>query len=158
MSGEESSMDRKRRRRPANQPTDQSTELTRVIGDVTGWLGSFPAILASIVVVTAWFIGGIFVGLGNNTYQLVINTGTTIVTFLMVFIIQNTQNRDGTAVQAKLDAQSEALAAIARKLGCEEADEDLLTRLVGVEDAPARVIGEKQEQVRESVGAGSKSD
>jgi len=48
-----------------------------------------------------WFVGGAFVGLGNNTYQLVINTGTTIITFLMVFIIQNTQNRDGSAVQAK---------------------------------------------------------
>ena len=137
------------KRKPVNQPTDQSTELTRVIGDVTGWLGSFPAIIASIAVVTTWFIGGIFVGLGNNTYQLVINTGTTIVTFLMVFIIQNTQNRDGTAVQAKLDAQSEVIAVIARKLGCDD-DEDLLTKLVGVEDAPARVIDEKQERVRQA--------
>lgn len=145
------------RRRPANHPTDQSTELTRIIGDVTGWLGSFPAILASIVIVAAWFIGGIFVGLGSNTYQLVINTGTTIVTFLMVFIIQNTQNRDGVALQAKLDAQSEMLVAMARKLGCDD-DDDLLTKLVGVEDAPARVIGEKQDEVREAVGAGSKSD
>ena len=39
----------------------------------------------------------------SDTWQLVINTGTTIVTFLMVFIIQNTQNRDGAAIQAKLD-------------------------------------------------------
>jgi low affinity Fe/Cu permease len=39
----------------------------------------------------------------SDTWQLVINTGTTIVTFLMVFLIQNTQNRDGAAVQAKLD-------------------------------------------------------
>ena len=89
----------------ASAPTgaaDQSTRLTRMISDVTGWLGSFPAILVSLSLVTAWFVGGIFVGLANNTYQLVINTGTTIITFLMVFIIQNTQNRDGSAVQAKL--------------------------------------------------------
>jgi low affinity Fe/Cu permease len=131
------------------QPTDQSTRLTRAIGDITGWLGSFPAILASIFIVCIWFIGGAFVGLGNNTYQLVINTGTTIVTFLMVFIIQNTQNRDGAAVQAKLDAQSEVLRAIAEKLDVAD-DEDLLTALVGVEDAPAKVISEDQKKVRET--------
>lgn len=131
------------------QPVDQGTRLTGLIGEVTGWLGSFPAILASMFVITVWFVGGIFVGLGNNTYQLVINTGTTIVTFLMVFIIQNTQNRDGAAVQAKLDAQSEVLRAIAEKLDIAD-DEDLLTKLVGVEDAPAKTISEDQQEVREA--------
>jgi len=130
---------------------DQSTRLTRLISDVTGWLGSFPAILVSISLVTIWFVGGIFVGLANNTYQLVINTGTTIITFLMVFIIQNTQNRDGSAVQAKLDAQSEVLKLIAEKLDIED-DEDLLTRLVGVEDAPADVIDRGQAKVRAAAG------
>ena len=96
-----------------------------------------------------WFVGGAFVGLGNNTYQLVINTGTPIITFLMVFIIQNTQNRDGSAVQAKLDAQSEVLRRIAEKLDIAD-DEDLLTRLVGVEDAPASVISEDQARVRKA--------
>ena len=129
------------------QPVDQSTRLTRAIGDITGMLGSFPAILASFLVVAVWFVGGAFVGLGNNTYQLVINTGTTIVTFLMVFIIQNTQNRDGAAVQAKLDAQSEVLRRIAEKLDIAD-DEHLLTKLVGVEDARARVISEDQDEVR----------
>jgi low affinity Fe/Cu permease len=133
------------------QPNDQSTRLTRAIGEVTGWLGSFPAILASITVVTLWFIGGIFVTghFGNNTYQLLINTGTTIVTFLMVFVIQNTQNRDGRAVQAKLDAQSEVLRRLAEKLGVAD-DDDLLTRLVGVEDAPAKVIKDDQDEVRDA--------
>jgi len=129
------------------QQVDHSTRLTRAIGDITSWLGSFPAILVSCCLVVAWFIGGLFIGLANNTYQLVINTGTTIITFLMVFIIQNTQNRDGSAVQAKLDAQSEVLRRIAEKLDVAD-DEDLLTRLVGVEDAPARVISEDQDQVR----------
>jgi low affinity Fe/Cu permease len=131
------------------QPVDHSTRLTRVIGDITGWLGSFPAIVGSCMVVAIWFVGGAFVGLGNNTYQLVINTGTTIVTFLMVFIIQNTQNRDGAAVQAKLDAQSEVLRRVAEHIGVAD-DEDLLTKLVGVEDAPARVISEDQDRVREA--------
>jgi len=130
---------------------DQSTRMTRMISDVTGWLGSFPAILVSIMLVTVWFVGGIFVGLANNTYQLVINTATTIITFLMVFIIQNTQNRDGSAVQAKLDAQSEVLRRIAEKLEIDD-DQDLLTRLVGVEDAPADVIDRDQNAVRAAAG------
>lgn len=141
-------MSGQRKGRVRTQPVDRSTRLTRAIGELTGWLGSFPAILASCLVVTIWFIGGAFVGLGNNTYQLVINTGTTIITFLMVFVIQTTQNRDGSAVQAKLDAQSEVLRAIAERLGVAD-DEDLLTRLVGVEDAPAKVIREDQDLARE---------
>ena len=131
------------------QPDDKSTALTRAIGNITGWLGSFPAILLSFVLVGAWAAGGFFVSnqFGNDTYQLLINTGTTIVTFWMVFIIQNTQNRDGRAMQAKLDAQSEVLRAIARHLDVQD-DEELLGRLVGVEDAPERVIKEDQDRVR----------
>ena len=49
-----------------------------------------------------WALSGPLFGF-SDTWQLIINTGTTIVTFLMVFLIQNTQNRDGAAVQAKLD-------------------------------------------------------
>jgi low affinity Fe/Cu permease len=53
-------------------------------------------------VVIAWAASGPVFAF-SDTWQLVINTGTTIVTFLMVFLIQNTQNRDGAAIQAKLD-------------------------------------------------------
>jgi low affinity Fe/Cu permease len=53
-------------------------------------------------VVAGWAISGPVFGF-SDTWQLVINTGTTIVTFLMVFLIQNTQNRDGEAMQVKLD-------------------------------------------------------
>jgi low affinity Fe/Cu permease len=52
--------------------------------------------------VVAWAASGPFFHF-SDTWQLVINTGTTIITFLMVFLIQNTQNRDGAAIQAKLD-------------------------------------------------------
>jgi low affinity Fe/Cu permease len=133
------------------QPDDHSTALTRTIGNITGWLGSFPAIMFSVILVIVWLIGGFFVKgqFGNNTYQLLINTGTTIVTFLMVFIIQNTQNRDGRAMQAKLDAQSEVLRLVAETLRIAD-DEDLLTRLVGVEDAPEDVIKTNQDRVRET--------
>ncbi|WP_137392259.1 low affinity iron permease family protein [Rhodoligotrophos defluvii] len=52
--------------------------------------------------IIAWALTGPLMGF-SDTWQLIINTSTTIVTFLMVFLIQNTQNRDGAAIQAKLD-------------------------------------------------------
>ncbi|MBZ9741699.1 MULTISPECIES: low affinity iron permease family protein [unclassified Mesorhizobium] len=54
------------------------------------------------LIVVVWAVSGPFFSF-SDTWQLVINTGTTIITFLMVFLIQNTQNRDGAAIQAKLD-------------------------------------------------------
>jgi low affinity Fe/Cu permease len=56
----------------------------------------------AIAVIVGWAVTGPLFGF-SDTWQLVINTGTTIVTFLMVFLIQNTQNRDSAAVQIKLD-------------------------------------------------------
>ena len=64
--------------------------------------GSPPAFLACVALVLAWAITGPMFKF-SETWQLVINTGTTIITFLMVFLIQNTQNRDGVALQTKLD-------------------------------------------------------
>jgi low affinity Fe/Cu permease len=58
--------------------------------------------LLCVAVVILWAISGPFFGFSEN-WQLIINTGTTIVTFLMVFLIQNSQNRDGAALQTKLD-------------------------------------------------------
>jgi low affinity Fe/Cu permease len=57
--------------------------------------------LAALVIVV-WAVSGPFFGF-SDTWQLVINTGTTIITFLMVFLIQNTQNRDSRAIHLKLD-------------------------------------------------------
>ena len=64
--------------------------------------GSPLSFMLAIAVVLAWIVSGPIFGF-SDTWQLVINTGTTIVTFLMVFLIQNSQNRDGKAVQIKLD-------------------------------------------------------
>ncbi len=58
--------------------------------------------VTAIAVVAIWVVTGPLFG-WSNTWQLIINTGTTIVTFLMVFLIQNTQNRDTQAIQLKLD-------------------------------------------------------
>jgi low affinity Fe/Cu permease len=69
---------------------------------VTHALGSPPALLAAVLVVVVWALSGPVFGF-SDTWQLVINTGTTIVTFLMVFVIQNAQNRDSKALHAKLD-------------------------------------------------------
>jgi low affinity Fe/Cu permease len=65
-------------------------------------LGSHWAFLIAVVTVLAWLLTGPLFHF-SNAWQLVINTGTTIVTFLMVFLIQATQNRDATAVHLKLD-------------------------------------------------------
>jgi low affinity Fe/Cu permease len=58
--------------------------------------------VVAIVIIVAWAVSGPAFHY-SDTWQLIINTGTTIVTFLMVFLIQNTQNRDTTAIQLKLD-------------------------------------------------------
>ena len=58
--------------------------------------------ILAVAVIVVWGITGPLFGF-SDTWQLVINTGTTIVTFLMVFLIQNSQNRDGAAIQVKLD-------------------------------------------------------
>jgi low affinity Fe/Cu permease len=65
-------------------------------------VGSSWAFIGAAAVVVVWAVLGPLYGF-SNTWQLVINTGTTIVTFLMVFLIQNTQNRDSKAVHLKLD-------------------------------------------------------
>ncbi|HVW66967.1 MAG TPA: low affinity iron permease family protein [Candidatus Peribacteraceae bacterium] len=58
--------------------------------------------LLAVLIVVVWLVTGPLFGY-SDTWQLVINTGTTIITFLMVFLIQNTQNRDSVAMQIKLD-------------------------------------------------------
>ena len=58
--------------------------------------------VAAVIVIAVWIFTGPLFGF-SDTWQLVINTGTTIITFLMVFLIQNTQNRDTAAIQIKLD-------------------------------------------------------
>jgi len=78
---------------------------SRRVANATGSASAF--VLAALVVIV-WLITGPIYGY-SNTWQLVINTGTTIVTFLMVFLIQNTQNRDSLALHLKLDELIRAL-------------------------------------------------
>ncbi|RUM97756.1 low affinity iron permease family protein [Pseudaminobacter arsenicus] len=75
------------------------TEIANKVAHAAGKPSTF--ILCCMIVVV-WAVTGPLFGF-SDTWQLIINTGTTIITFLMVFLIQNTQNRDGAAVQTKLD-------------------------------------------------------
>lgn len=65
-------------------------------------VGSQWAFIAAVVLIITWAASGPIFSL-SDTWQLVINTGTTVITFLMVFLIQNTQNRDAKAIHLKLD-------------------------------------------------------
>jgi len=83
----------------------------------------------AVAIILVWVITGPLFGFGD-TWQLVINTGTTIVTFLMVFLIQNTQNRDSEAMQIKLDELIRAIdGAHNAFLDLEQLDEDELDRI-----------------------------
>lgn len=79
--------------------TDFFTRFTSRVGSLLGrpW-----ALIAAFLIIAAWGISGPLFQF-SDTWQLVINTGTTVITFLMVFIIQNTQNRDNMAINIKLD-------------------------------------------------------
>ena len=91
--------------------------------------GQPPAFAAAVAVVLAWAVTGPLFGF-SDTWQLVINTGTTIVTFLMVFLIQNTQNTDSMAVQLKLDELIRAVSnAKNSRLKMEDLDQEELDRI-----------------------------
>lgn len=83
----------------------------KIAQETSKHVGSPWAFAFAFIVVVGWAVSGPFFDF-SNTWQLVINTSTTILTFLMVFLIQNTQNRDAQAIHLKLDelirAQSDA--------------------------------------------------
>src|SRR4029078_4339951 len=79
-----------------------SDAFRRFAGRCSVWLGSPISFALSLFIVAVWAASGPLFHF-SDTWQLVINTGTTIITFLMVFLIQNTQNRDTQAIQLKLD-------------------------------------------------------
>ena len=92
-------------------------------------LGSAWAFCGAILIIVVWALTGPTFHF-SDTWQLIINTGTTIVTFLMVFLIQNTQNRDAKAVHLKLDELIRALKGARNKLvDLEELSDDELNNL-----------------------------
>jgi low affinity Fe/Cu permease len=106
----------------------------RFAHDAADAVGSPWAFLLAIVMVVAWAVMGPMFDY-SDTWQLVINTGTTILTFLMVFLVQNTQNRDAKALHLKLDELIRAV-------------EGARTRLVHLEDLSDDELGDLQEQFK----------
>jgi len=101
----------------------------RAANRVSIWTGTAAVFLCAVSIVIIWAITGPVFHY-SDTWQLVINTGTTIVTFLMVFLIQNTQNRDGKAVQIKLDELIRATkGARIHYMGLEDLSDDDLAEL-----------------------------
>jgi low affinity Fe/Cu permease len=89
-------------------------------------------------VILAWALKGPLFGF-SDTGQLIVNTGTTIVTFLMVFLIQNTQKRDGAAIQAKLDELIRASAPQNVFIGIEHLTQEELDEIRAKCEAKAKV-------------------
>jgi low affinity Fe/Cu permease len=95
------------------------------VASLSGKPGTFVLAVAAVL---AWAISGPFFDY-SETWQLVINTSTTIITFLMVFVLQNSQNRDGTALQAKLDELILTSQAQNKFVGIEKLDEEALRKM-----------------------------
>lgn len=98
-------------------------------------VGSPWAFIIAALVIVIWAFTGPLFGF-SDTWQLVINTGTTIITFLMVFLIQNTQNRDSKAIHLKLD---ELLRAV----------QEARTGMVDLENLPDAELAKLQEEFKE---------
>ncbi len=107
---------------------------SHAVSNVTTFLGSFLTICLALAMVALWAIGLLVVpgGAYNAHYEMVVTSITTLVTFVMVFIIQSTQNRESRAMQTKLDAL------LIAKHGLDEAD------LLGLEDKPDATIKDVQ--------------
>ena len=107
------------------------------------------AFFLAVFVVISWAVTGPIFGY-SDTWQLVINTGTTIVTFLMVFLIQNTQNRDSIAVQLKLDELINAVKDARNELIDVEdlSDEDLALKrkeMIELAEQAKEIVGDLEE-------------
>jgi len=104
---------------------------SRIASKSAHWTGHPLAFIVSLALVLAWGLSGPAFDY-SDTWQLIINTATTVLTFLMVFVIQNSQNRDGKAIQAKLDelirATKEARDDLLRAEDKTEAEIDALRR------------------------------
>jgi low affinity Fe/Cu permease len=104
----------------------------KISNRIARWAGHYVAFTVAVLIVVVWAATGPIFGF-SDTWQLVINTGTTIVTFLMVFLIQNTQNRDALAVHLKLDELIRSIDAADNKMMAAEDETD-----EGLEDLKAK--------------------
>ena len=112
------------------------TQFANLVSRLAGRAWAF---IACIGFVAVWALTGPMFGF-SDTWQLVINTSTTIVTFLMVFLIQNTQNRDNAALQAKLDELIRISEAENRYIGIEKLTDKELESILEEVEQNATVI------------------
>ena len=115
-------------------------QASHAVSNLTTFLGSFTAIFVAVTLVAIWAIGLIFVpgGFFNSRYESAIILITTLITFVMVFIIQSTQNRESRAMQTKLDAL------LIAKHGLDEGE------LLGLEDKPDAIIKNVQSDIHDA--------
>ena len=118
------------------------------------WMGQPGAFIGATLACLVWAVSGPIFNY-SDTWQLVINTATTVLTFLAVFLIQNSQNRDGAAIQAKLDELLRAVAeARPQFIGIEHLTEsqiELIRRALEKQAAAA------QKEMKKAAGTGKKS-
>jgi len=119
------------------------SKFSSLISDVMGKPITFIIALAAVCI---WAVSGPFFGF-SEVWQLVINTGTTIITFLMIFVLQNSQNRDGKALQAKLDELILTSKRAENKfIGIEKLDEKELRELKRILDEKAVTAAQDGEE------------
>ena len=125
------------------RPTKSRSWFSRFAKSTARITGKPVTFMIAVSIVMIWALMGPMFGF-SDTWQLVINTGTTIITFLMVFLIQNTQNRDSEALQVKLDELIRAThGAQNALLDLEELEEEELDRIkAGYEKIAERARGE----------------
>jgi low affinity Fe/Cu permease len=115
--------------------------MNKAFGRFSTWVaeivGKPVTFVAALTLIALWALTGPFFGY-SEAWQLIVNTGTTIITFLMIFVLQNTQNRDGQALQAKLDELILTSAAENKYIGVEKLTERELRDLRGRIDALAK--------------------
>src|SRR6476661_1756455 len=121
---------------------------------VSEWAGRPAAFVAAFTLILLWAVAGPFFHYSEN-WQLVVNTATTIITFLMVFVVQNSQNRDGKALQAKLDELILSSRDENRFIGAESLAEEELRELSDELHEKAKLsdeaLLEKQKQKQKAV-------
>jgi low affinity Fe/Cu permease len=114
---------------PTSERDTMKTLFARIASQSAYWMGHYAAFTLATLVCVIWAVSGPFFGF-SDTWQLVINTGTTVLTFLAVFLIQNSQNRESKAIQLKLDELIRAVGeANDRLIDVEETDDDELDAL-----------------------------
>lgn len=124
----------------------QDTLFGRFAKKVATFTGHPATFLLSVAIVVVWAVSGPLFDY-SETWQLVINTGTTIITFLMVFIIQHTQNKDTMALQLKLDELIRANNRASNALMCMEDMSE--QELNAIKETYVKLANEAQEHLRE---------